>query len=121
MTSNNLMNTSLKNNKEPHYDIYTIENVKEILNEEEIRLINNVFREIEGFTQITDTIENALSNNRTNQQQLNKIFKTITKVAYYKTSLKKHRQPKKSLVRTFFEIPEIISKKIFQYKYRKTI
>ena len=121
MTYNNLVNTSLKKNKEQYYDIYTIENIKEILNEEEIILINNVFSEIEGFTQITDTIENALSNNRTNQQQLNKIFKAISKVAYYKTSLNIHRQPKKSLVRTFFELPEIISKKIFQYKYRKII
>lgn len=115
------MNTSLKNNKDPLYDLYNIENIQKILNDEEISLINNVFNEIEEFYKITDIFENALSTNQLSHQQLNKIFKTITKIAYYKTSLKIRRPPKKSLVRTFFELPEIISKKIFQYKYRKNI
>ena len=115
------MNTSLKNNKDPLSDLYNIENIQTILNEEEIQLISNIFNEIEEFNQITDTIENALSDNRTNHQQLNKIFKTIKKVAYYKTLLKIQEQPKKSLVRTFFELPEIISKKIFQNKDQKNV
>ncbi len=115
------MNTSLKNNKDPLYDLDNIENIQKILNDEEISLINNVFNEIEEFYQITDIFENALSTNQLTHQQLNKIFKTIKKIAYYKTSLKINRPPKKSLVRTFFELPEMISKKIFQYKYRRNI
>jgi hypothetical protein len=106
------MNTSLKNNKDPLSDLYNIENTQKILNDEEISLINNIFNEVEEFYQITDIFENALSTNQLNHQQLNKIFKAITKIAYYKTSLKAHKQPKKTLVRTFFELPEIISKKI---------
>ena len=115
------MNTSLKNNKDPLFDLYNIENTKKILNDEEISLINNIFNEIEEFYQITDIFENALSTNQLNHQQLNKIFKTITKIAYYKASLKTHKQPKKNLVRTFFELPEIISKKIRLFLYLNNI
>jgi hypothetical protein len=111
----------LKDNKDPLCDLYNIENIDKILTDEEISLINNIFNEIEEFYQITDIFENALSTNQLNHQQLNKIFKIISKTAYYNTSLKKNRPKKKSLVRTFFELPEIISKKIFQYKYRKTV
>jgi len=83
------MNTSLKNNKDPLSDLYNIENTIKILNDEEISLINNIFNEVEEFYQITDIFENALSTNQLNHQQLNKIFKIITKISYYNTSLKK--------------------------------
>ena len=112
------MNSGLKTDKDPLIDLYNIEDIQTILNDEEIRLINNVFNEMEEFNQITDTIENALSNNRTNHQQLNKIFKTIIKIAYYKTALKVREPRKKSFFKTFFELPEIISKKIHLYIYR---
>lgn len=115
------MNTSLKNNRDPLSDLYNFENTQKILNDEEISLINNIFTQIEEFYQITDIFENALSTNQLNHQQLNKIFKTITKIAYYKTSLKIHRPPKKNLVRTFFELPEIISKKIRLFLYLNNI
>jgi hypothetical protein len=111
----------LKDNKDPLSDLYNIENTQKILNDEEISLINNIFNEVEEFYQITDIFENALSNNQLNHQQLNKIFKAITKIAYYKTSLKANKQPKKNLVRTFFELPEIISKKIRFFLYLTSI
>ena len=111
----------MKTDKDPLIDLYNIEDIQTMLNDEEIRLINTVFNDIEEVNQITDTIENALSNNRTNYQQLNKIFKTITKIAYYNTTLKVRTQPKKSIFRTFFELPEIISKKIHLYLYRSKI
>ena len=114
------MNKGLKKNKNPPINLDEIENIQTILNEEEIRLISNIFNEIEEFYQITDTIENALSDNRTNYQQLNTLFKTIKKVSYYKILQKKQDQTKKSLARTFFELPEIISKKIHLYIYRRT-
>ena len=109
----------MKYNKDPLDNLYNIEDIDTILNEEEIRLINNVFNELEEFNQITDSLENALSKNLITDYQLNKIFKTIKKIVYHKTSLKMGKQAKKSLVRTFFELPEIISKKIHLLIYQK--
>lgn len=112
------MSKRLKKNKDSLNNIYNIENINMILDEEEIKVINKLFNELEDFFQITDNIENALTDNRINYNQINTLFDTIKKVAYYKTSLKTHKAPKKNLVRTLFELPEIISKKIHIYMYR---
>ncbi|MFC1803737.1 hypothetical protein ACFL0D_07215 [Thermoproteota archaeon] len=111
----------MKDNKGPLDDLDNIENIEVVLDEEELRLINLVFNEVEEFNQITDTLEQALSSNIISHYQFKKIFKTIIKVVYYKISLNMPLQAKKSLVRTFFELPEIISKKIHLFIYRNTI
>ena len=98
-----------------------IENIDDTLNEEELRLINLVFEELDGFNEITDALENALTNNTISHYQFKKIFKTMIKVIYHKVSINAPKQPKKSLIRTFFEMPEIINKKIHLYLIRNTI
>jgi hypothetical protein len=106
---------------DPLRDLYNIDLVGKILEEEELRLINLVFDEFDDFNQITDAMEDMISKNVINDFQLQRILKTIKKVVYYKVSLNLPSQEKKSLMRTFFELPEIISKKIHLFIYRKTV
>ena len=115
------MNIRLKNNKGPLEGLDNIENIEDVLDPEELRLINIVFDELEEFNQITDTLENALTNNMISHYQFKKIFRTIIKMVYYKVFINMPSQPKKSLVQTFFELPEIISKKIQLFIFRYTI
>jgi hypothetical protein len=99
-------------------DIKDIENIDIVLNEEEIKLLNKVFYELEEFEQITDCLEKAISDNKINHTQLNQLYKILTKTVYFKISLNRNVRPKVGIVKTFFEIPEIISKKLFTYIYR---
>ena len=84
-----------------------------VLNEEEIKLLNNVFSELEDFEQITDCLETAISDNKINHAQLNNLYKIFTKTVYFKVSLNRNTKPKKGIIKTFFELPEIISKKLY--------
>jgi hypothetical protein len=115
------MNTGLKDKKGILDDLDNIENVYDVLDDEELRLINLVFQELEGFNQITDYLERALTDNRISHYQFKKIFKTMIKVVYYKVSVNTPLQPKKRLIRAFFELPETIHKKIELYILRNMI
>ena len=116
-----LPNTESKNNKGILDDFDNIENFDDVLDNEELRLINLVFEELEGVKQITDSLERALTENRISNYQFKKIFKTMIKLVYFKVSVNVPQQPKKGLIRTFFELPEIINKKIELYLLKNTI
>ena len=105
-------------NEKKLYNLETIENVDIILNQEELKLLNKVFYELNGFDQMTDELGKAISDNKINHLQLNQILKIITKTVYFKMELNSSSQPKKGIINTFFEIPEIISKKVHLYIYR---
>jgi len=90
---------------------------KIVLDEEELILINKVFKELQGFDQVIDDLEQALSNNLITHYQLKKIFKIMTRTVYYQISLNCSGKTEKGLARTFFELPEIISKKVRVFAY----
>ena len=111
----------MNNKKNPIDNLDDIENIVEVLDEEELRLLNLVFKELDGFSQFTDCLEDALTYNKISQYQFKKIFKSMMKVVFYKVSLKTPLQPKKGLTKTFFELPEIIQKKIELYLIKNAI
>ena len=113
------MNLRNKNGSIDYID--DIENIIEVLDEEELRLINLVFNELDGFCQLTDSLKDALVYNKVSHYQFKKIFKSMIKVVYYKLSLNVPIQQRKSLGKTFFELPEIIYKKIELFIFRNTI
>ncbi|MFC1803138.1 hypothetical protein ACFL0D_04125 [Thermoproteota archaeon] len=92
-----------------------IENVDLLLNENELILINAFYNSLESFNQITEDLEYAYSVNKFNEREIKNLFELILKVMKYKNKTKETdvTSRKKSLVRTFFELPEIISKKIY--------
>ena len=111
----------MKNQKKTLHNLEDIENVNVVLNEEEVKLLNKVFSEFKEFDHITDDLEEAISDNKINHSQLNQILKIITKTVYFKMYLNRNSQPSKGFIHTFFELPEIISKKIYLYLYRKRV
>ena len=111
----------MKDIKGPLDELDNIEDIKVVLDAEELRLINIVFDEIDEFIQITDALENALTNNLISNYQFKKIFRTIIKIVFYKVSLNMPLQKNKGLIQTFFELPETISKKIHLFIFRNTI
>lgn len=111
----------MKDQENPLDMLDNVEDIQTVLSDEELMLINIVFSELEGFDQITDDLEKALSKNIITHNQLTKIFKIITKTVYYKISLKMNTPAKKGLARTFFELPEIISKRLRVYMYRNLL
>ena len=99
-------------------DLNDIENVDVVLNEEDIKLLNRIFNELDTFEQITDHLELAISDNEINHAQLHQLYKIITKTVYFKTSLNRNVKRKKSIIKIFFELPEIISKKFYSFLYQ---
>ena len=97
-------------------DIEDCEAIDVVLDVEEIKLLNKVFDEIEDFEHITDCLERAVSDNKINHSQLNQLYKIFTKTVYLKVSLNRNTPPK-GFAKTFFELPEIISKKLFSFFY----
>ena len=98
-------------------DIEDMEIIDVVLNEEELNLLHSVFNELNDFEQITDCLEMAVSNNKINHTQLNQLYKIFTKTIYFKVSLNRNTKPKKGIIKTFFELPEIISKRFYSYFY----
>jgi len=93
-----------------------IENIQEILTDSEIRLVNNVFFNMEDFYRITENIEMALSDNKIDRRDLRVLYNSILKVVIHKYKIKvtEEKQKKHNYIRTFFDLPEIINKWLFQ-------
>ena len=61
-----------------------IENIQEILNDQEMRLLNKVFIEMEDFYRITECIESALSEKKMDRRDLWVFNNSIMKVVIHK-------------------------------------
>lgn len=92
-----------------------IENVDQILNSEEIKIINTVFNDIDNFKQIIDSLEYALNNRILVESDFKILYASIVKMVKSRAEKKgaEERKEKRSLAKTFFELPELISKKFF--------
>jgi len=97
-----------------------IENVDTMLDEHELDMINTFFESFDSFNQITDNLEYAISNNKLNERDIENFFELLLKVVKFKNKSKLSEEiPRKNrLIRTFFELPEIISRKILLIRSR---
>lgn len=92
-----------------------IEQVDQILNSEEIKIINTVFNDIENFKQIVDSLDYAFNNRILVESDFKTLYGSIIKMVKLRSERKgtDELKEKRSLAKTFFELPELISKKIF--------
>jgi hypothetical protein len=114
---NNQKNSSKKEDN-PLGILDDIENVNLILDEHELAIINSFFKSFESFNQITDNLEYAVSNNQLNERDIERFFDLLLKVVRFKKKSKQREKThsKNSLVRTFFELPEILFKRILLFR-----
>jgi hypothetical protein len=100
--------------------LHDIEDVKLILTEEEVKKINTLFNSLDNFNQITEQLENEIIKNNITEKELRILFKSIKKLVNHRieNNLRKTIGQKKKLglTQTFFELPEIISKRLSLYK-----
>lgn len=106
-----------KENENPINMLHDIEDIDTVLNKDELKIINSLFNSIDNFNQLTDSIEKGLIKNKLNEYQIKMLFNSIIKVANYKKYERKHEKPEKlGLTKTFFELPEIITRRILTNK-----
>ena len=92
-----------------------IENIQEILNDQEILLVNNIFVDMKDFYRITECIELALFERKIDRRDLRVLYNSILKVVmhYYHVRTAEEKQNKRNYLRVFFDLPEIINKWLF--------
>jgi hypothetical protein len=104
---------SIKDSKKSMSVLDDIEKVKEVLTEEELRTLDELFYSMNDFNQILDDIENLIIKNNLNEGDLGQLFKIIIKIKENRIELKvKKKSDKMGMTKSFFELPEIISRKI---------
>lgn len=92
-----------------------IENIQEILNDQEMRLVNNIFVDMKDFYRITEYIELALSEKKIDRRDLRVLYNSILKVVMqnYHVRTVEEKQKKRNYLRVFFDLPEILNKWLF--------
>jgi hypothetical protein len=88
-----------------------MENLQEILNDEEICLLNNVFVDMKDFYLITDCIEIALSERKIDRRDLRVLYGSILKVVMH--NVRRVEEKDDNYMRAFFNLPEIIHEWLF--------
>jgi len=92
-----------------------IENVDLILTEEEVKKINTLFKSIDNFNQITEQMEKVIIKNNVTESDFRILFNSVKKIVAHKVgnNIKSSEYRRKmGLTQTFFELPEIISRKL---------
>jgi hypothetical protein len=92
-----------------------IENIQEILDDQERRLLNDVFVDMKDFYRMTECIELALSERRIERRDLRVLYSSILKVVMHNHHVRtaEEKQKKRNYLRAFFDLPEILSKWLF--------
>jgi len=92
-----------------------IENIQEILSDQEIRLVNNIFVDMIDFYRITECIELALSEKKIDRRDLRVFYNSILKVVMhnYHVQLAEKKQNERNYLRVFFDLPEILNEWLF--------
>jgi hypothetical protein len=93
-----------------------LENIHEILNEQEIRLVNSIFVDMNDFYNITDRVEAALSEKKIDRRDLRVLYNSILKVVIHNHHVRSNAERKnreRNYVRSFFDLPKIINKWLF--------
>jgi hypothetical protein len=103
-------------NQEDNHPLDILDNIEvvdEILSDSEMRLINNVFKDLNDFYIITDKIDFAISENIINEADVRTLYYSILKVVNSKDKTRNKKKRKdRHILRAFFELPEIIYEKI---------
>jgi hypothetical protein len=92
-----------------------IENIQEILDDQEMRLVNNIFVDMKEFYRITECIELALLERKIDRRDLRVLYNSILKVVMhnYHVRMAEEKQKKRNYLRVFFDLPEILNKWLF--------
>ena len=86
-----------------------IEEIDVILSEREIRLLNNIFSDLNDFTRIVDNIDDAISDRIIDSRDVGVLYQSISKLVSHRSKARRVR--KESRARWFFEFPEMIIEK----------
>ena len=99
----------------PLHILEDIENIQEILDDQERRLLNDVFVDMKDFYRITECIELALSERIIERRDLRVLYSSILKVVMHNHHVRmaEEKQEKRNYLRAFFDLPEILSKWLF--------
>ena len=89
-----------------------IEEIDVILSEREIRLLNNIFSDLNDFTRIVDNIDTALSEREIDSRDVGVLYQSISKLVDHRSKARRVR--KDSSARWFFEFPEMIMEKLLR-------
>jgi len=86
-----------------------IEQIDIILSKRELRLLNNVFSDLNDFTRIVDNIDDAISEGIIDTRDVGLMYQSIMKLVKHKS--KTGMISKGSKARWFFEFPEMVREK----------
>jgi len=102
-------------NDDPLDMLEDVEKIHEILNEQEIRLVNSIFVDMNDFYNITDRVEAALSEKKIDRRDLRVLYNSILKVVIHNHHVRVNagKKGERNYVRSFFDLPEIINKWLF--------
>ena len=107
---------SRENKDNPIYLLNNIEDVNAILSEDELYKIREMFNSIDNFNEITEGIEKNIMKNRLNKNDFIAMFNLVDKIAHNRDKarpLELDYPEKMGLAKSFFELPEIISRRLF--------
>lgn len=96
-----------------------IEEIDIILSTREIRLLNNIFSDLDDFTKIVDSIDEAISDRVIDSRDISIFYYSIMKMVNHRSKARIFK--KDSRARWFFEFPERILEKylrVREYIYR---
>lgn len=111
--------TLRKMKENPIYLLNNIEDVNSILSESELNELKKMFNSIENFNEISEGIEKNIVKNRLNKCDIITIFNLVEKISHNRDNenhIKHVHSEKVGLARSFFELPEIISRRMFSKK-----
>lgn len=86
-----------------------IEEIDTMLSEREMRLLNNIFSDLNEFTRIVDNIDEAISEGIIDSREVKLMNRSIMKLVKHRSKIR--MISKESKARWFFELPEMIREK----------
>ena len=91
-----------------------IDEIDIILSKREIRLLNNIFSDLNDFTRIVDSIDDAISDRIIDSRDVSILYHSIMKLVNHRSKARIFRKDSKA--RWFFEFPEMILKKYLRVR-----
>ena len=102
----------------PIYILNDIECVDTVLSEYELHKLREYYSTIENFNEITEYLARNIKSNRIDQRDIIIFFNILKKITLTKRTARPlyNYQEKRGLARSFFELPEILSHRLFSKK-----
>ena len=91
-----------------------IEEIDTILSERELRLLNNIFSDLNDFIRIVDNVDDAISDRIIVSRDVGLLYQSISKLVNHRRKGRIVR--KESRARWFFEFPEMIIEKYLRVR-----